>query len=119
MRCYADAAGESHFEEVGVGVESVDFAPPAPPLGLSPFVATERFSFVAAPAGWRGDWHPAPRRQFFFCLSGEYEMEVSDGEVRRFRPGSVVLVEDTTGKGHVTRVLGEDGLLTAVVQLTG
>jgi hypothetical protein len=42
-----------------------------------------------------------------FCLSGELEVEVSDGEIRRFGPGSVILVEDTSGKGHVSRVVGE------------
>jgi quercetin dioxygenase-like cupin family protein len=43
-----------------------------------------------------------------FCLSGEIEAEVSDGEVRRFGPGAVILLEDTSGPGHITRVVGED-----------
>jgi quercetin dioxygenase-like cupin family protein len=69
------------------------------------------------PSGWFGDWHPTPRKQFFFGLSGEYEVKVSDGESRVFGPGSVVLVEDVAGKGHVTRAVGSEGVLTAIVQL--
>ena len=44
---------------------------------------------------------------------------MSDGEVRRFGPGSVTLVEDTTGKGHTSRVVGSDEVLAVVVQLDG
>jgi hypothetical protein len=34
------------------------------------------------------------------------EITTSDGETRRFGPGSLCLLDDTTGKGHNTRVLG-------------
>jgi hypothetical protein len=36
-------------------------------------------------------------------LTGEVEFETSDGDIRRLPPGSVVLAEDTTGKGHISR----------------
>ena len=49
----------------------------------------------------------APRRQLIIHLAGEAEVEVSDGEVRRFGPGSVMLVEDVSGKGHRTRRVGD------------
>ena len=116
-RVYADESGESHFEDMEVEFSSVDFAPPAPPLDLSAFTPATQYGFLRAPAGWLGDWHPAPRRQIIFYLAGEIEAEVSDGEVRRFRPGSVTLVEDTTGKGHKSRVVGTTDVLSAVVQL--
>ena len=114
---YADENGESHFEDVEVEFSPVDFAPPAPPLDLSAFAPATQYGFLRAPAGWLGDWHPAPRRQIIFYLAGEIEAEVSDGEVRRFGPGSVTLVEDTTGKGHKSRVVGTTDVLSAVVQL--
>ena len=39
----------------------------------------------------------------------------SDGEVRSFGPGAVLLVEDTSGKGHISRVKrGERGSLVAI-----
>lgn len=116
-RVYADANGQSHFEDVEVRLSPVDFAPPAPPLNLSTFTPATKFAFLSGPPGWSGDWHPTPRRQVFFYLSGEIEAQVSDGEVRRFGPGSVTLVEDTTGKGHRSRVVGTDNVVMAVVQL--
>jgi len=117
VRAYADENGESHFEDVEVGLTPVDFAPPAPPMNLSAFTPATQFGFVSAPLGWYGDWHPTPRRQIFFSLSGEIEAEVSDGEMRRFGPGSVTLLEDTWGKGHTSRVVGSADVLLAVVQL--
>ncbi len=117
-RFYTDAAGESHFEDVRVALARMDFAPPAPPLDVSAFAPAKQVGFVRMPAGWFGDWHPAPRRQFMFCLAGAVAVQVSDGETRVFRPGDVVLLEDTTGKGHTTRVVSEVDLVMAVAQLT-
>lgn len=116
VRLYADSEGESHFSDEEMELRSVSFAPPAPSLNLSAFTPTKQFALLASPAGWFGDWHPAPHRQFFFRLVGEIEIRVSDGEVRRFGPGSILFVEDTTGKGHTTRNVGDDAI-AAVVQL--
>ena len=116
-RLYADASGDSHFEEVEVVLTPTDFAPPAPPLDVWSFVPAARFSFLRAASGWSGDWHPAPRRQFFCQLNGEYEITASDGATRRFPAGSVLLLEDTIGKGHATRVISQEDVLIAVVQL--
>jgi len=116
-RLYADENGESHFEDVELEFVPVDFAPPAPAVNVSAFAAATRFGFLSAPPGGYGDWHPTPKRQVFFYLSGEMEAKVSDGEVRRFGIGSVTLVEDTKGKGHTSRVVGTKDVLLAVVQL--
>ncbi len=117
VRIYADEAGESHFADVEVSLVPVDYAPPAPPLHLSAPTPARAFVFLAAPPEWEGDWHPAPMRQMIFYLAGEVEAQVSDGEVRRFGPGSATLVEDTTGKGHRSWVVGDSEVLTAVAQL--
>ena len=116
-KIFADKEGVSHFMDVEIELEPVDFAPPAPPLNLSSFNPATQYAFCVFQSGWFGDWHPTPRRQIFFILSGETEVKVSDGEIRCFGPGSIVLVEDTTGKGHVTRVLSSTDVVTAVVQL--
>src|SRR2546428_6405650 len=105
VRLYSDADGESHFEDAAVELSAVDFAPPAPPLNLSAFMPTSQAAFLGAPAGWQGDWHPSPARNLFVILSGEWELEASDGGVRRFGPNSVLLVEDRIGKGHTSRVV--------------
>ena len=116
-KIYTDDDGETHFKDIEVAFESVEYAPPAPALLLSQFNSATRYAFSVFPAGWFGDWHPTPLRQIYFILSGELEGTVSDGETRRFKAGSIVMVEDTTGKGHVTRVLGSEDVHSAVVSL--
>jgi uncharacterized cupin superfamily protein len=51
--------------------------------------------------------HPAPREQWVVMLRGAIEVEVTDGTRRRFAPGDLVFVSDTTGAGHITRATGE------------
>ena len=116
VRSFADEHGESHFEDVLVGLEPVDFAPPAPPLHIAKLFEAERCGFVCAPPDWNGQVpHPSPRRQLFCNLRGEYGVTASDGTTRRFPAGSVLLLEDTTGKGHASRIIGgEDALLVSV-----
>ena len=116
VRLFADEQGESHFEEVEVELGPVDFAPPAPPLHVTALFPAARCGLVCAPPDWGGQVpHPAPRRQLFCNLRGEYEVTASDGTTRRFPAGSLLLLEDTTGKGHSTRITsGDDALLVAV-----
>jgi quercetin dioxygenase-like cupin family protein len=116
-RVYADAMGETHYDEVEVAVAPADVAPPTPPVYLSTLHPAMQYAFCRFPAGWVGPWHPTPRRQWFCILSGEMEAQVSDGEVRRFGAGSVVLFEDTAGKGHLSRAVGPTEAWTVVVQL--
>ena len=51
-------------------------------------------------------WHRAPRRQYVISLAGGISITASDGETRHIGAGEIVLVEDTTGKGHITRSSG-------------
>jgi len=115
---YADECGDSHFEDGEFEMSLVDIAPPTPPLDVSAPIPSTNVAFLHTPAGWYGEAHPVPGRIFLIYLAGEMEATVSDSEVRRFGPGSIVLVEDTSGKGHASRVLGDD-VLTVMVQLAG
>jgi hypothetical protein len=116
-RVYSDSAGESHFADEQILFRLTDYSPPAPPVSVSEVISAEGVVFLSSPSGWFGDWHPAPRRQFIFILSGEVEVEVSDGEVRRLEPGSICLVEDTVGKGHISRVVSTERAFLAAVPL--
>lgn len=117
VRLYSDEDGESHFGDPEIELVLTDYAPPAPPLYLSMATAANQFSFMKAPAGWSSDWHPSSARNLFFVISGEWEVTASDGQSRSFSVGSVLLVEDTTGKGHSSRVISEADSLAAMVQL--
>ena len=118
VRLYSDSAGISHFGDEKLTFTLTDFAPPAPPISVSGAIESEGAMVISSPAGWEGDWHPAPQRQYFVCLEGQLQVEVSDGEVRTFGPGAVILVEDTLGKGHVSRVVGEERCYAVVMPLT-
>lgn len=117
VRIYSDSNGQSHFGEEEVAFQLVDYAPPAPPISVSEALGAEGVSFISSPSGWFGNWHPVPRRQYIFMLDGELEVEVTNGEMRKFVPGDVMLVEDTKGKGHISRVVGEKRAYLAVVPL--
>ena len=106
-RIYSDPIGESHFDTVTVEQKLVAAAPPAPPVYISTTRAASGYLFYSFEPGWNGGFHPAPTRQFLAMLSGEMEVGTSDGDVRRFGPGDLGLLEDTTGKGHRTRNIGK------------
>jgi hypothetical protein len=118
IRLYADERGESHFADVEVDLEPAEFAPPAAPLHVAALFPAQRSSLVCAPADWDGSVpHPSPHRQLMCTLRGDYEVTASDGSVRRFPAGSLLLLEDTTGAGHTTRVVGAEDLLVIAVTL--
>ena len=102
-RFYSDATGESRLDVVEVKQNLSQAAPPAPPLLVSAFNPASQWGFFSAPVEWFGDWHPAPARQFMILLSGAVDVMASDGSVLQMRPGDIVLLEDTWGKGHKSR----------------
>ncbi|OPZ44808.1 MAG: hypothetical protein BWY93_00237 [Euryarchaeota archaeon ADurb.BinA087] len=105
-RIYADEKGGSHFATNIIEQSSVQAAPPAAPFYVSGDHPATKYRFYTFEPDWIGEWHPAPTRQFLALMSGTVEMETTDGEVRHFAPGDLVLLEDTTGRGHMTRNIG-------------
>ncbi len=116
VHLYADAEGESHFGTVEIDLRAVDFAPPAPPLEVSE-IRDARHGILSAPPGWFGDWHPAPARQFMCLVSGTLAVSVSDGETRVLESGTIVLLEDTEGVGHATRVVSDEPAVLMFAQV--
>ena len=110
VRIYTDDSGESHLEDLDISLAPVDFAPPAEPLNIAQFLPAKQSLWVGFPAGWSGEaQHPSPQRQIFVVLQGEFEITASDGAIHGFGTGGVLLMEDTWGKGHSTRKIGNDG----------
>jgi hypothetical protein len=117
VRIFSDPGGLSHFDERETEMAETNFAPPAPPFLMSPVFPAADVRFGTMPPGWFGDWHPSPQRQFRVQLVGEVEFEVGDGTVRRFGPGSVILLEDLDGKGHRMRVVSNIPSTAAYLRL--
>jgi len=113
-RLYADEYGMSHMETV----ESELAVSEAAALPWAPFTGSAESLWIGAPKNWATDEpHPAPRRMMLLTVRGEYEIDIKDGRVHRFTPGSVLFMEDTTGVGHKTRVTSQDDLILFAVVL--
>jgi hypothetical protein len=94
VRVYATPDGGSRVEELTI-------SPNAKPVDITRMTAG-----VYGGSGARApDWHTAPRKQFAINMTGELEVELTDG-TRRKIGSDLVYLEDLTGKGHVTRALG-------------
>ena len=113
VHVYADAAGASHFRE-----EHFEFTR-GRDNGSSIHVLEAKggATLLRLKAGAFEDWHNAPRAWFLIVLQGESKVTTSDGQVRHFGPGSLVLLDDTTGNGHQTRAVGKIDHIAAVIPI--
>jgi len=114
-RMYADADGDTHFEDVPLKMGPAVAAQDTPMVDVAVPVDVTGLIFTRMEPGFTSDWHPAPRRQFVIVLSGGLELTGGDGETRHFGPGGVFLAEDTGGKGHQARTTGDSGCLVVMV----
>lgn len=99
-RIYSDINGDSSFEELTVPLKSngeIGF--------LSDTEPVKGIIFREVVSSYDYDFHNAPQRQYIILLDGGVEIETSLGEKRSFKTGEILLVEDTTGKGHKTKNL--------------
>lgn len=118
VRLFSDDHGESHFQDIQSDLTATDFAPGIPNLFISTPIEASEASFFGAPSGWQADWHVSSGRHLFAVISGVWEVSASDGQVRRFSKGDVLLVEDTTGKGHASRVISAEDSIAILVTLS-
>jgi hypothetical protein len=91
-RIYADESGESHFSDAEIQMAKAALFPHLPPFRMCAFSGKGDIKLFSTPT-----------RQFAVALNGTVEYETGDGEIRRQAPGNIVLVEDTRGRGHITR----------------
>jgi hypothetical protein len=99
-RIYAGEDGETHFAELDIPLRD------AGEIGaLSELFPVQHIIFRETDGDYDYTWHNAPSRRFLLMLDGSVEIEVSDGARRTFHSGDIVLLEDTTGRGHVSRAV--------------
>ena len=116
VRIYTGDDGLSHMEEVALPFEPFTDKEGAHGQG-TPMEAATGITFRVSPQGYFLDWHNAPRRQYVVTLTGQVEIEASDGTVKRMGPGDILLAEDVTGRGHTTRVIGEEPRFYVIIPL--
>lgn len=117
LRVYADKQGCSHFETNRISLEAKDYAPPAASLNTSALKSANHSVFLELPVGWYGEWHPTPVRQWLVLMSGMCEFEAGDGERTTRKAGDLVLLDDLTGRGHQTKVLGNEAVRIAAIHI--
>jgi hypothetical protein len=52
-------------------------------------------------------------------LSGVTEIEIGDGSKRQLERGDVLVAEDLTGQGHITRSVGQEARVSLAMPLPG
>jgi hypothetical protein len=115
---FPDELGVSRFEELDIGLVPGFAVPPAEPLHFAEFVQGGRCRWVGGAPEWKGDApHPVPRRMLVIPIRGALEVTAGDGTMREFKPGDVVIAEDTWGSGHATRVIGDVDCITLFIEL--
>lgn len=110
-RLYTGPDNQTHAEEV-----ELKFTPGSPAEVFQMMQVTGAVLHRLA-VGTVDDWHRAPRRQYVITLSGRGEIEVAGGKKISVRPGDIELAEDTTGKGHITKVTGTEDRITLQLPL--
>ena len=100
VRIFTGDDGESHFEDLKVELEDQG------PMGMiSRLIPAKGVVFREVSGSYDLDFHNAPRRQYVVNLNGSVEIEVGDGSKRVLSDGDILLAEDTTGRGHISRAV--------------
>lgn len=99
-RIYTGDDGRSHFEDLHIPMTETEFGRMSALVKAAGIIFREPAG--AGPTDFL-DFHPAPRRQFVIHLAGRVEIETGGGERRQFGVGDILLADDTTGQGHVSR----------------
>jgi hypothetical protein len=112
-RIFTGSDQESHFEDIDIALKDLG------PIGaMSGLIEATGVVFRETGSEYDLDWHNAPRRQFVVMLSGgKVEIEVGDGTKRRLGPGDVLLAEDTTGRGHISRAVDDQPRVSLFITL--
>jgi len=109
VRIYTGADNQTHFQELDLEAFTT----------LSAQVGTGPVRLNQGAARSLSDFHNAPRRQYVVMMAGQLEIEIGDGSKRVLEPGDVLVAEDLTGKGHITRGVGEQPRVSLSVPLAG
>ena len=98
--------GKSSMERLRVALEG----------GRSRLLAGKDVQIAVIPANRSTSWHTGPGRTLIATIAGGGELEMGDGQVLSMKPGTITLIEDLTGQGHMTRN-GPEGRVCVFVTL--
>jgi hypothetical protein len=111
-RFFTGPDGLTHAEEI-----DVKFDMEGGGQGFYKLLSNKGAVLRRAPPGRVNDYHTASRRQYIVTLSGHAELVLSGGQTLKVGPGDIELAEDTTGKGHITRTVGNEDRISIAIPL--
>lgn len=109
-RIFTGPDGQTHSEEINVKLVRDDAS-----TELSEMVKAPGVRFRRQAPNYFEDWHTAPRKQYVITLSGRGEIEIAGGKKIPLGPGHILLVEDLTGKGHISRGVGTEERISLII----
>ena len=104
-RIYTGPDGKTHAEEYDVPLVA-----PRGATEVSEPVDVTSVQFRRTSPNYFIDWH-------VITLSGESEVEIGDGTSIRLHPGHILLAEDLTGQGHISRAVGSEDRISLFLPL--
>jgi hypothetical protein len=111
-RIYTGPDGKTKLEEYEVPLKAQNRG-----TELSVTVPVTSLQFRRTTQDYDLDWHTAPRRQYIVTLAGESEIELEGGKKVRLGAGNILLAEDTTGQGHISRAVAGKDRISLVIPL--
>lgn len=111
-RIFTGADGQTHAEEI-----NLKLTPGGGSTELSEMAKATGVQFRRQAPNYFEDWHTAPRKQYVITLSGRGEIEIYGGKKIPLGPGHILLVEDLTGKGHISRGVGTEDRISLLIPL--
>ena len=99
VRIFTGDDGESHFEDIEIDLGDGPHGKYSDPVDVTSVI------FRTTGGDYNLGYHTAPRRQYVVNLRGSVEIETGLGEKRLLGPGDILLAEDTTGRGHISRAV--------------
>jgi quercetin dioxygenase-like cupin family protein len=112
IRIYTGSDGKSHFEDIAPKLEPRGDRSEGATVYDAAGIVIRRFETTRS-----NPWHHAPGRYCVFNVTGAVEIEIGDGSKRTLGPGDILIAEDTTGQGHVTREVGKEPRVSVFVPL--
>lgn len=111
-RIYTGSDGRTHAEETQLALK-----PSGSGAEQSETLAVDSLRFARSSPNQLATWHNASRRQYVVTVSGRGEVELEDGKKIPLDVEHILLAEDLTGKGHLTRTLGSGDRVSMIITL--
>jgi quercetin dioxygenase-like cupin family protein len=113
-RLYTGSDGQTHEDRMEIRLTPSTMYSEAE---ASEAVRVSQAQFFRLPKGKVQDWHNPTHRQYVVTLTGRGEVEIAGRQKILITPGRVILLENVTGKGHITRSTGSVDLTFFIVPL--